>query len=120
MRPKLLLVLFGSILGIEQGKLELELVREHIARVPKSLYKERLTVHLFCFLKADNLIVVLWIYLTGVNLKKDSQVKLNLNLTCAGADKTKGSVVVKVVMRSTTCTGMNLLDSFECIYFYIT
>ena len=44
MRPKLLLVLFGSILGIEQGKLELELVREHIARVPKSLYKERLTV----------------------------------------------------------------------------
>ena len=69
MRPKLLLVLFGSILGIEQGKLELELVREHIARVPKSLYKERLTVHLFCFLKADNLIIVLWIYLTGVNLK---------------------------------------------------
>ena len=47
MRPKLLLVLFGSILGIEQGKLELELVREHIARVPKSLYKERLTVHIW-------------------------------------------------------------------------
>ena len=60
MRPKLLLVLFGSILGIEQGKLELELVREHIARVPKSLYKERLIVHLyFVFVKADNLMVVL-------------------------------------------------------------
>ena len=46
MRPKLLLVLFGSILGIEQAKFELELVRYHIARVPKALYKERLTVHL--------------------------------------------------------------------------
>ena len=55
---------------------------------------------------------------TFFNLKKDSQVKLNLNLTCAGADKTKGSVVVKVVMRSTTCTGMNLLGFFQ-IYFYI-
>ena len=66
MRPKLLLVLFGSILGIEQGKLELELVREHIARVPKSLYKERLTVH-FYFEGGQPydkvLIVVLWIYL---------------------------------------------------------
>jgi hypothetical protein len=87
MRPKLLLVLFGSILGIEQGKLELELVREHIARVPKSLYK-------------------------------DSQVKLNLNLTCAGADKTKGSVVVKVVMRSTTCTAEYINLPKETINWY--
>jgi len=81
------LVLFGSILGIEQGKLELELVREHIARVPKSLYK-------------------------------DSQVKLNLNLTCAGADKTKGSVAVKVVMRSTTCTAEYINLPKETINWY--
>lgn len=83
----MLLALFGAIWGIEQGKLELVLEHDHIARVPKSLYK-------------------------------NSLINLNLNLTCVGADNTRGSVKVKVVMRSTTCTAEYLNLPKETINWY--